>query len=333
MPRETDTEDLYQKVVKQAQREADYSKLPEPPEEYSQSLREAHEMIDKDEEVSKVRQEVKEYINKRGEHPGHGMKHFEIVARVAGAIAGVESQKIGLSENRRNQVMKESIIGGYLHDIGRPDAKDDAAELKKQEKQIQKKLEKRLKEREEYLDEEDIDAGDLEGELKQLKQEENKLSARRKSVRHQSVSKRMAKEMLDQKGIRTNHVLEAIEEHENPSWEPTGDELRDIVVGSVYDADKIIWGPPLSLKRAWTMAEEKGIPPRYIKKEMEKGWNGAILGKLKKYAAGPEDEENFKTRLGKEYGPDLIQKGVEFGKKAVDILEQETDQEEVQEGY
>jgi len=279
--------EVYERVMERSARELPKVKLPEPPPEYTHFLNEASVMLNTDREVAAVRKSVFEHFEKGGEFPEHGATHSEIVARIAGAIAGMEAARLGLSPKSAHFVMKESIMGGLLHDVGRMTTTRSKAMYRK-----------------------------LTMSGPGAYAERKKLQA---DFEHEVVSAREAEDILSAAGVSTEHAIEAVREHESVDWKPKGNQLRDIVVGAVHDADKVIWGPPLSTRRAWKFAIAFNYKPKRLMADFRLGRKGEVLGKLAPYESGVA----FRTSVAKEYGPVFIKRGIKLGKIMIKMLGEE----------
>ncbi len=73
---------------------------------------------------------------------------------------------------------------------------------------------------------------------------------------------------------------------------------------SLYDADKFRWGPDNFTKTVWFMVNYKNIPLEEVIEKFPWGVNGILRIK-----------ETFRTSIGRQFGPDIIDIGVEIGKE------------------
>ncbi len=102
-----------------------------------------------------------------------------------------------------------------------------------------------------------------------------------------------------------NWISCAISNHEafrvpSPCPLPWGQLLSD----ALYDADKFRWGPDNFTKTVWFMVNYKSIPLGEVVEKFPWGINGIL--KIK---------ETFRTSIGQQFGPDIIDVGVEIGKE------------------
>jgi hypothetical protein len=72
----------------------------------------------------------------------------------------------------------------------------------------------------------------------------------------------------------------------------------------LYDADKFRWGTDNFTHTLWYMVNHKGMSPQDLIKRFPWGMNG-ILRIL----------ETFRTTTGRQYGPEIIETGMEIGKE------------------
>ncbi len=125
---------------------------------------------------------------------------------------------------------------------------------------------------------------------------------------HAREGARSAKKILKHFPIRKkeiNWISCAIANHEafkvhSPCPLPWGQLLSD----ALYDADKFRWGPDNFTKTVWFMVNYKNIPLEEVVRKFPWGVNGVL--KIK---------ETFRTSIGQQFGPDIIDVGVEIGKE------------------
>ena len=97
----------------------------------------------------------------------------------------------------------------------------------------------------------------------------------------------------------------AISNHEafttpTPCPVPWGQLMSD----ALYDADKFRWGPDNFTKTVWFMVNYRNIPLAEVIEKFPWGVNGIL--KIK---------DTFRTGIGRQFGPDIIDVGVEIGKE------------------
>ena len=100
-------------------------------------------------------------------------------------------------------------------------------------------------------------------------------------------------------------ISRAISNHEafkTPSAcsSPWGQLMSD----ALYDADKFRWGPDNFTKTVWFMVNYRDIPIEEVIEKFPWGVNGILRIK-----------ETFRTGIGRQFGPDIIDVGVEIGKE------------------
>ena len=87
------------------------------------------------------------------------------------------------------------------------------------------------------------------------------------------------------------------------------DPLAQFLSDALYDADKFRWGPDNFTEMLWDMVE-------YRKASLD-----AVLKRFLKGMEGIERvRETFRTRTGRIYGPDFIDRGIEIGMKFYAIM-------------
>lgn len=79
-------------------------------------------------------------------------------------------------------------------------------------------------------------------------------------------------------------------------------ETAKLISDSLYDADKFRWGPDNFTKTIWLMLESNNISIEELNRRFNE--NMSYIAKIKK---------TFRTRTGKKYGPEFIDKGITIG--------------------
>lgn len=106
------------------------------------------------------------------------------------------------------------------------------------------------------------------------------------------------------------HIVRAIANHEafgtnEPLLDPVGQLLSD----SLYDADKFRWGPENFTTTIWRMMEVWDLSVEEMAERYPWGMRG--LERVK---------ETFRTDIGRTYGPDIIDLGIEIGNEIYRFL-------------
>jgi hypothetical protein len=100
-------------------------------------------------------------------------------------------------------------------------------------------------------------------------------------------------------------IVDAIMNHEafrpvlplnNPDWQLLSDAL--------YDADKFRWGPDNFSEMLWDMVSRRNVPLSAVLGRFLKGMEG--VGRIR---------ETFRSKTGRHYGPDFIDRGMEIGRR------------------
>lgn len=129
---------------------------------------------------------------------------------------------------------------------------------------------------------------------------------RRLEKDHARVSAEEAGKLLALFDLSTHEVAAitgAIGNHEafRPA-DPLKDELAIFLSDALYDADKFRWGPDNFTEMLWDMVE-------YRKASLD-----AVLARFLKGMEGIKRiRDTFRTRTGKIYGPDFIDRGIDIG--------------------
>ncbi len=77
---------------------------------------------------------------------------------------------------------------------------------------------------------------------------------------------------------------------------------------ALYDADKFRWGPDNFTDTIWNMAESMNVSLKSLVDHYERGVGGII-----------QVRDSFRTRTGKEYGPDFIDAGLEISRQIYEL--------------
>ncbi len=100
-------------------------------------------------------------------------------------------------------------------------------------------------------------------------------------------------------------ICQAIRNHEAfVSPTPCGRPWLQLISDCLYDADKFRWGSDNFTHTLWHMVSNKGISPQQLIGRFPWGMSG-ILKIL----------DTFRTATGRQYGPEIIETGIEIGKE------------------
>ena len=106
-------------------------------------------------------------------------------------------------------------------------------------------------------------------------------------------------------------IEQAIANHE--AFQPSSHLDRpdaQLLSDALYDADKFRWGPENFTDTLWDILETRGGPEN-------------IPGLFKRFSRGLDGieriKETFRTRTGKTYGPDFIDRGLAIGHRLMDV--------------
>ncbi|MGB4549418.1 MAG: hypothetical protein WBI10_10920 [Syntrophales bacterium] len=98
------------------------------------------------------------------------------------------------------------------------------------------------------------------------------------------------------KAIGNHEAFQPVEILEEP--------LDLLIADALYDADKFRWGPDNFTEMLWSMLERRNVP---------------ISAVMDRYLEGLEGIEKirstFRSKAGREYGPDFIDRGMEIGRR------------------
>ena len=101
--------------------------------------------------------------------------------------------------------------------------------------------------------------------------------------------------------IRNHEAFHAAETLEDP--------LAQLLSDVLYDADKFRWGPDNFTDMLWDIVKYRKATLDAVLKRFPKGMDG--IERIR---------ETFRTRTGKIYGPDFIDRGIEIGMKFYAIM-------------
>ena len=91
--------------------------------------------------------------------------------------------------------------------------------------------------------------------------------------------------------------------------DPLEDPLARFLSDALYDADKFRWGPDNFTEMLWDIVEYRKASLDTVLARFLKGMEGIV-----------RIRETFRTRTGKMYGPDFIDRGIEIGTKFYDTI-------------
>lgn len=106
-------------------------------------------------------------------------------------------------------------------------------------------------------------------------------------------------------GEEISCVSEAIRNHEAfapPT--PSGRQWAQLVSDCLYDADKFRWGADTFTHMLWHIMDYQGIGPRELIEKFPWGMSGAA-----------SIIETFRTPTGRQFGPEIVENGMEIGKE------------------
>jgi hypothetical protein len=100
-------------------------------------------------------------------------------------------------------------------------------------------------------------------------------------------------------------VCQAIRNHEafgnpvscKPPW-------LQLISDCLYDADKFRWGPDTFTHTLWHMVSHQGITPQELIEKFPWGITGIL-----------RIPDTFRTNAGRQFGPEIIETGIEIGKE------------------
>jgi HD superfamily phosphohydrolase YqeK len=113
-------------------------------------------------------------------------------------------------------------------------------------------------------------------------------------------------------------IVQAIRNHEafKPA-QPLDDPSLQVLSDALYDADKFRWGPDNFTETVWMMVAPMNVPLDSLLDYFLPSLDG-----IERIAG------TFRTRTGREYGPDFIVRGLEIGQRLYQELAGETGRDE-----
>ena len=131
----------------------------------------------------------------------------------------------------------------------------------------------------------------------------------RNEENHAEYGAEEAKKILADFGLSSNEVAcisNAIRNHEafGPDGSPDEREGFQLMSDCLYDADKFRWGSDTFTHTLWHMADYQGLTPRDLLEKFPWGMTGTV-----------RILETFRTATGRQYGPEIVETGVEIGKE------------------
>jgi len=148
---------------------------------------------------------------------------------------------------------------------------------------------------------------------------------KRMEDKHASAGARVAREFLRDfplTSTEVNCVAEAIANHEAFCEPRTCDTLTgQLVADALYDADKFRWGPDNFTHTIWYMMSYHQVDITELFGRFPWGVDGILRIK-----------DTFRTNIGIQYGPEIIDLGVQIGKEIYQHLQRYLDQLIAEEG-
>lgn len=137
---------------------------------------------------------------------------------------------------------------------------------------------------------------------------------KRMEHRHASAGAKAAREILYDFPLspsEINCIAEAIANHEAFSEPQTCETLKgQLVADALYDADKFRWGPDNFTHTVWYMMNYQQVGIAELFDRFPWGVDGIL--KIK---------DTFRTNIGVQYGPEIIDLGVKIGKEIYQYLQ------------
>ncbi|MGD9503652.1 MAG: HD domain-containing protein [Syntrophobacteraceae bacterium] len=130
----------------------------------------------------------------------------------------------------------------------------------------------------------------------------------RSEKNHAEVGAREAERILEAFPVSAEEALaicQSIRNHE-AFTDPVAcsTEWGQMLSDCLYDADKFRWGPDNFTHTLWCMASQKGISLDELIERFPKGVSFVL-----------RIQETFRTPLGRQYGPEIIETGIAIGKE------------------
>lgn len=136
---------------------------------------------------------------------------------------------------------------------------------------------------------------------------------RRSQMKHAEKGAEFAKHFLSQYPFNQseiNDISTAIRNHEAFSEQsPMESRAGRLLSDCLYDADKFRWGPDNFTHMLWDMLVGKNTPPKKFMHHYPSGMD--FLARIKK---------TFRTRTGKNYGPQFIDFGLTIGEELYNFI-------------
>ncbi len=137
---------------------------------------------------------------------------------------------------------------------------------------------------------------------------------RRGEKDHARSSARAAAEIIGEMSFNPEEqriMVEAIANHEAfVIPQPSGSALGQLVSDVLYDADKFRWGPDNFTRTLWEMLRFSKAPLEGMVRRFPKGMKG--IARIR---------ETFRSRAGREYGPEFIDLGLQIGERIYRVLQ------------
>ncbi len=130
---------------------------------------------------------------------------------------------------------------------------------------------------------------------------------------HAIAGSREAETILECFGLSDRYkryIVTAIRNHEAFKDVVEAEDAHGALISdALYDADKFRWGPDNFTKMVWDMLQYSNTPPEEFLENYKKGLQ--YIEKIK---------ETFRSDTGKEYGPEIIDIGLQIGRKLYEEL-------------
>jgi len=101
--------------------------------------------------------------------------------------------------------------------------------------------------------------------------------------------------------IANHEAFRSVSPLDDPAWQLLSDAL--------YDADKFRWGPDNFSEMIWDMVSRRNVPLSAVLGRFLKGMEG--VGRIR---------DTFRSKTGRYYGPDFIDRGMEIGRRLYEEL-------------